>query len=242
MYRHKFDVENQEDSKTYTPSDNIFSSLFVYLKHFSRRFSSIPKKDEDDDENLKDSSDKSVFIVLGVNISSWSSTSQYIFCTLGVMVFLLMYGLLQELVVMKTFNRSLGWFVTLLQLSGYAFCAWVQSITLGAKLDRRIPYRQYVILAALQVVMQGFTNLSMHYLNYPTKTLFKSSRVIVTMIVGVLVRRRTYLPMDYAVAFSMAIGLTTFVLADAKVIVTKNDLYNSNTLLTCLYNTDFSAL
>lgn len=80
--------------------------------------------------------------------------------------------------------------MTLLQLSGYALCAWVQSIVLGTfppslrytlyphpdlviieikgvRLERRIPYRQYTILAALQVLMQGFTNLSMHYLNYP---------------------------------------------------------------------------
>ena len=116
---------------------------------------------------------------------------------------------------MKTFHRTLGWFVTLLQLSGYAFCAWLQSILVGVRLERRIPYRQYVILAALQVLMQGFTNLSMHYLNYPAKMLFKSSRVLVTMLVGAIFRRQSYQRKDYIVGFSMAIGLTLFVMADA---------------------------
>ena len=155
------------------------------------------------------------FLVMGLNISNWNASSQYIFCTFGVMFFLMMYGLLQEHLVMKTFHRTLGWFVTLLQLSGYAFCAWLQSILVGVRLERRIPYRQYVILAALQVLMQGFTNLSMHYLNYPAKMLFKSSRVLVTMLVGAIFRRQTYQRKDYIVGFSMAIGLTLFVMADA---------------------------
>jgi adenosine 3'-phospho 5'-phosphosulfate transporter B3 len=116
---------------------------------------------------------------------------------------------------MNTFNRTLGWFVTFLQLSGYALCAWLQSILFNSKIERRIPYRQYVVLATLQVVMQGCTNLSMHYLNYPAKTLFKSSRVIVTMLIGLLFRQQKYKAVDYAVAFSMAFGLTTFVMADA---------------------------
>ena len=88
---------------------------------------------------------------MGVDISQWSSTNQYVFCTFGVMFFLMAYGLLQEQLVMKTFNRTLGWFVTLLQLCGYAFCAWLQSVLLGNRIERRIPYRQYVILGALQV-------------------------------------------------------------------------------------------
>jgi len=219
--RSGFDVENQDDFGLFSQSEGIVATANNYWNKFSRSFSSIPKQVEgsenlEDIESLSKNPNTSSFIVLGINIGSWTATSQYVFCTFGVMVFLLSYGLLQELVVMKTFNRGLGWFVTLLQLSGYSICAWVQSCTVGDKIIRRIPYRQYAILASLQVVMQGFTNLSMHYLNYPTKTLFKSSRVIVTMIVGILVRRKKYKRMDYVVAVSMAFGLTTFVLADAK--------------------------
>jgi hypothetical protein len=59
------------------------------------------------------------FRVLGVEIGSWTRTSQYMFCACGVVFFLLLYGILQEFVVMSKFKRSLGWFVTFLQLSGY---------------------------------------------------------------------------------------------------------------------------
>ena len=67
------------------------------------------------------------FKVLGIEIISWSAQAQYIFITTGVMLFLLLYGYLQELVVMNKFKRNFGWFVTLLQLSGYALCAAVQN-------------------------------------------------------------------------------------------------------------------
>lgn len=40
--------------------------------------------------------------------------------------------------------------------------------------------------------MQGLTNLSMRWLNYPAKMLFKSSRVIPTMIVGILYMKKRY--------------------------------------------------
>jgi hypothetical protein len=199
------------NSELQVPNPNDMDS---YLKNIEYLFSSVPKQKSSKKED--DSEDELKFVVFGIDISNWSASAQYILCTGGVMGFLIMYGLLQEMVVMKTFNRTLGWFVTLLQLSGYALCAWLQSAMIGVRIERRIPYRQYVILAVLQVVMQGFTNLSMHYLNYPAKMLFKSSRILVTMFVGIIFRRQRYLKKDYAVALSMAVGLTLFVMADAK--------------------------
>lgn len=187
-----------------------------YFKTVEYLFSSVPKQKSNKLREEDGSLEELKFVVLGMDISNWSGSAQYILCTIGVMGFLIMYGLLQELVVMKTFNRSHGWFVTLLQLSGYALCAWVQSVLVGVRIERRIPYRQYTILACLQVLMQGFTNLSMHYLNYPAKMLFKSSRILVTMLVGIVFRRLKYPRKDYAVGLSMAVGLTLFVLADAK--------------------------
>lgn len=155
------------------------------------------------------------FILFGIEIGGWPPNSQYLFCTGGVMLFLLLYGYLQELVVMNKFKRSFGWFVTLLQLSGYAFCATLQDKLIGNKTERRIPIYYYLVLSILQVVMQGLTNISMYYLNYPAKTLFKSSRVIMTMLFGLIFFRKKYKANDYLIAVAMVIGLTTFVAADA---------------------------
>lgn len=164
---------------------------------------------------LRSNSSARGFVVLGIDLSQWNRTAQYIFCTTGVIVFLLLYGVLQEFVVMNKFKRTLGWFVTFLQLAGYALCGNIQNIIVGTNIsDRRIPVHFYVVLAILQVMMQGFTNFSMQFLNYPAKTLFKSSRVIVTMLFGVVLMGRRYSTRDYIVAVFILVGLSTFVAAD----------------------------
>ncbi len=118
---------------------------------------------------------------------------------------------------MNKFKRTLGWFVTFLQLGGYGiFAALLDSCVGSHKREGKIPTYLYVILGFLQVFMQGFTNLSMHYLNYPAKTMFKSSRVIMTMIFGVLFMGKKYTFVEYLVGLCIVCGLTLFVVADAE--------------------------
>lgn len=128
-----------------------------------------------------------------------------------------MYGILQEFVVMTKFHRSLGWFITFLQLSGYALCGFFQHDIISMKFsERKIPIQYYCLFSILHVTMQGCTNLAMQYLNYPAKTLFKSSRVIVTMIFGGCCMGKKYYFNDFVVAGMIITGLSLFVVCDAQ--------------------------
>jgi drug/metabolite transporter (DMT)-like permease len=159
----------------------------------------------------------SSFRVIGYEIGWMSPGLQYFYCAGFMVVFLVLYGILQEHVVMNKFHRSLGWFVTFLQLSGYGvFAAALDSFVGSHKKQGKIPFYLYIILGFLQVFMQGFTNLSMHYLNYPAKTMFKSSRVIMTMLFGVFFMGKSYTPVNYAVGGCIVCGLTLSVVADAE--------------------------
>lgn len=55
----------------------------------------------------------------------------------------------------------------------------------------------------------------MQYINYPAKTLMKSSRVVFTMLFGVLIQRKVYKTTDYVIVFAMVVGLAMFMHADA---------------------------
>jgi solute carrier family 35 (adenosine 3'-phospho 5'-phosphosulfate transporter), member B3 len=55
----------------------------------------------------------------------------------------------------------------------------------------------------------------MQYINYPAKTLMKSSRVVFTMLFGVLIQRKVYKTADYAIVIAMVAGLAMFMHADA---------------------------
>jgi len=66
----------------------------------------------------------------------------------------------------------------------------------------------------LQACVQGLTNLSMKYLNYPAKVMFKSSRVVATVVVGSLVQKKRYPIKDWIVVLLLLMGLATFMNAE----------------------------
>jgi solute carrier family 35 (adenosine 3'-phospho 5'-phosphosulfate transporter), member B3 len=56
----------------------------------------------------------------------------------------------------------------------------------------------------------------MQYINYPAKTLIKSSRVVFTMLFGVLIHSKVYKLSDYIIVVLMVIGLGSFLHADSQ--------------------------
>jgi UAA transporter family len=78
-----------------------------------------------------------------------------------------------------------------------------------------VPAAMYIGLSLLRAVDLAMTNLAMQYINYPAKTLMKSSRVVFTMLFGVLIQRKVYKPVDYLIVLAMVMGLAMFMHADA---------------------------
>jgi len=66
-----------------------------------------------------------------------------------------------------------------------------------------------------QASMQGLSNMSMSYLNYPAKVLFKSSRVLPTMLFGVLCCGKRHSRREYMSVFLLVLGLLLFMVEDA---------------------------
>lgn len=77
-------------------------------------------------------------------------------------------NLFQEMVTIHIFERKFGLFVTLLQFGGYTFFAFLQWLSRETK-HSSLPIAYCVSLAVLQASMQGLSNLSIKYLNYPAK-------------------------------------------------------------------------
>jgi len=153
------------------------------------------------------------FNLLGINIGQLSPSMQFVCCASGVYAFLLVYGYLQEKIVVDRFDRSFGMFLTLLQFSAYTGLSFIFRMVQG-DFKRKIPVKDYVLLALLQACVQGLTNLSMKYLNYPAKVMFKSSRVVATVVVGSLVQKKRYPIKDWIVVLLLLMGLATFMNAE----------------------------
>jgi len=76
------------------------------------------------------------------------------------------------------------------------------------------PFFGFLALAIIRAIDLGLTNLSMRYLNYPAKTLIKSSRVIFTMVMGIIIGGKKYGGTDYVMVVLLVFGLSLFLHAD----------------------------
>ena len=173
-------------------------------------------------------------LVLGVDISHLSRSMQFIVCASGVFFFSLLYGYLQELLSVQLCSRQLGLFLATFQFSGYTLLSFILRTFVYQTSQRTkttvkstnvssgnykgtipVPFKLYMGLSLLRAIDLAMTNLAMQYINYPAKTLMKSSRVVFTMIFGVFITKKSYKLMDYVVVMCMVAGLAIFMHADA---------------------------
>jgi hypothetical protein len=178
-------------------------------------------------------------LVFGTDISHLSRRSQFLMCASGVFFFTLLYGFLQELLSVQLFNRQLGLFLATVQFLGYTVLSFLMRtyVYQSQKKKKRmlsskasdlsalktsnnaaplvVPFNLYLGLSLLRAVDLGMTNLAMQYINYPAKTLMKSSRIVFTMLFGVLIHKIKYKFMDYFIVMCMVAGLAIFMHADA---------------------------
>lgn len=162
-------------------------------------------------------------LVLGLDISHFSRPYQFILSASGVFGFSLLYGYLQELIAVTICGRQLGLFLAIVQFIGYVFWSRVLHDHVENKTSSDsqhlksgdVPPKLYIMLALLRATDASMTNMSMKYINYPCKTLMKSSRVVFTMILGTVISRKKYKRLDYAIVLLMVTGLAIFMHADA---------------------------
>uniref|UniRef100_A0A673VKB6 Adenosine 3'-phospho 5'-phosphosulfate transporter 2 n=1 Tax=Salmo trutta TaxID=8032 RepID=A0A673VKB6_SALTR len=154
--------------------------------------------------------------VLGINLSSFNTATQFCICTAGVFLFYLIYGYLQELIFSVEGFKPFGWYLTLVQFGFYSLFGLVE-LQLTQDKRRRIPGKTYMIIAFLTVGTMGLSNTSLGYLNYPTQVIFKCCKLIPVMIGGIFIQGKRYNLADVSAALCMSLGLIWFTLADSKV-------------------------
>ena len=82
-----------------------------------------------------------------------------------------------------------------------ATCGQIERMCTGDT-ERVGPIRSYLKLSVLTLSGMYFTNWSLKYLNYPTRVLFKSSKLLPTMVAGTLMLGSCGLDDDVAMALA----------------------------------------
>ncbi|XP_055737685.1 adenosine 3'-phospho 5'-phosphosulfate transporter 2-like [Salvelinus fontinalis] len=154
--------------------------------------------------------------VLGINLSSFNTATQFGICTVGIFLFHLLYGYLQGLIFSMEGFKPFGWYLSLVQFGFYSPFGLVE-LQLTQDKRRRIPGKTYMIIAFLTVGTMGLSNTSLGYLNYPTQVIFKCCKLIPVMIGGIFIQGKRNNLADVLAALCMSLGLIWFTLADSKV-------------------------
>jgi len=106
-------------------------------------------------------------------------------------------------------------FMTLLTSATMAICGLLERLLTGDT-QRAGSLMSYLKLSLLTLTGMYFTNASLQYLNYPTRVLFKSSKLVPTMVMGTVMQGRRYSWLEYLAAAGLVLGILLFTLGDAE--------------------------
>lgn len=109
-----------------------------------------------------------------------------------------------------------GW-VTFVTTAWFCVCGGLELLLSSGTFSRKGAWRDYAVLAALTYSGMYLTNWALNYLNYSTRIVFKSSKVVPTMIVGTVLLGRRYSSAEYASAGLLVLGISMFCLGDVSV-------------------------
>lgn len=143
-------------------------------------------------------------------------TSLFVVLVSITFAFFLIYAYLQELMFKLPGFEEFSWFLTLVQFFCYSCFAFGESV-IRKETQRKIPFKNYFLLAFLTVATMGLSNSSVAYLNYPTQVMFKCCKLIPVLIGGILIQGKRFNIYDISASVAMSLGLIFFTLADVQV-------------------------
>jgi adenosine 3'-phospho 5'-phosphosulfate transporter B3 len=155
--------------------------------------------------------------VLGIDLSGTRAWVQLGACVAGVFACGVTHDFVQEL-VFRYDAFDFGWFMTLWELLIFVGAAWLQLAHEDRSHEiRAIRWREFVSLTIVLAITQGSGSVALSYVNFPVKVVMKSCKLIPTMVLGLLILRRSYSVLEYVAAAMLCVGVATFTLVDSKV-------------------------
>lgn len=110
------------------------------------------------------------------------------------------------------FNHAfmLGWSEVL----GVTICSFLERKYVAKEQKRVAPLSAYPLLTACLLASSSLSNISLNYINFPTKVVFRSCKLIPTMVVASVVHKKKYSAAEYTCAAAICGGLVMFAAAD----------------------------
>ena len=151
-------------------------------------------------------------VVFGVDLGWLSPSALFLVLCVGTVGSATVFSALQEKVFLVP-GFKYGGFMTVVMTGCYVGYASLERVATGEG-PRRGLVSNYALLAMLTSGGLYTTNVALRYVNYPTRLVFKASKLLPTMLVGTLLQGKRYGVLEYAAAATLMVGMSLFSLGD----------------------------
>jgi adenosine 3'-phospho 5'-phosphosulfate transporter B3 len=112
-----------------------------------------------------------------------------------------------------------------LEVLGVAVCSYFERRYLG-ETTRKASWSSYFMLCLCLVVSSATSNIALAYINYPTKVVFRSCKLIPTMMIAVGYNKKKVQWFEFVFGVIISLGMVLFAFADFQVYPNFNFLGN----------------
>jgi len=147
---------------------------------------------------------------------------RFITLVCGIVFFFGCHNYMQEL-IMSLPGFDVGIFLGYLEVLGVALCSGVERQVVGDT-ARRAPWSSYATLCGFLVISSATSNIALKYINYPTKVVFRSCKLIPTMMIAVAYNKKNVQNYEFALGGIISLGMVCFAVADFTVYPNFNPL------------------
>jgi adenosine 3'-phospho 5'-phosphosulfate transporter B3 len=138
---------------------------------------------------------------------------QFITLVLGVFLFFGVHNFLQE-AIMHVDGFSYGVMLGYFEVTGVAICSYIERAYIVKEHGRKAPLSAYQLLTLCLLGSSALSNMSLNYINFPTKVVFRSCKLIPTMALASVIHKKIFTLLEYACATAACVGLILFAAAD----------------------------
>jgi solute carrier family 35 (adenosine 3'-phospho 5'-phosphosulfate transporter), member B3 len=156
--------------------------------------------------------------LLCFDISWLSDRWQLMALSGGLLFFFLANGYVEEYLFAALPGFQYSWYLTFFELSAFAGLAVIErKLRFQQTWEHKNDLKKHMITAIAMTMSRGLTNMSLQFLNYPTQVMFKSAKLLATMIASILFLRKTYVGKDYVSALLLISSAAIFSIGDRSV-------------------------
>ena len=112
-----------------------------------------------------------------------SQSNTLLILTLCMFFFFAIHNLLQE-AIMNLDGFHFGVMLGYMEVLGVTICSFVERTYIKKETKRVAPLSAYPLLTLCLLSSSSLSNLALNYINFPTKVIFRSCKLIPTMIIS----------------------------------------------------------